>query len=128
MEENLNDYIEEFYLVKSEADKYKKLADEDNKKIKELMQNKDLTEFETENGLQAKIIIQKRENFDEDKLIQKLCELGPDAMEAIKTKQYVDMDILEDLIYNNYVNAAELTDCKNVKKVITLKVNKNKGE
>lgn len=124
--EELNNYIEEFYIVKSEADKYKKLAEENNKKIKELMEQSDLTEFTTENGLIAKITIQNRESFIEPKLIEALKKL--ELTDVIKTVEVIDYDELENAIYNGLVDAATLSEFKETKQIQTLKVSKKKGE
>ena len=126
MKSSLEEYVKEFYIVKNEADKYKKLADEDNKEIKKLMQNNNLTEFKTTNGLLAKITIQNRESFNEDKLIEKLKELN--VKTPIKTVEVIDYDALEDAIYNNVLDATKIIDCKQNKQVVTLKVSEQKGE
>ena len=127
MEEvSLNDYVEEFYIVKGEADKYKRLADEDNKKIKELMQKDNLTEFETDNGLIAKMNTQQRESFNETALMEKLLEI--DAKEAIDLVPTINWDKVEDMIYNGKLSPSILAPYKEVKEVVTLKVSKKKGE
>ena len=120
----LNSTIECFYQDKQQLDKYKKSTEEYNKEIKELMSKIDRTEFKTDTGITAKLSIQKRESFNEEKLIQKLKELNGNT--AIKTKEYVDMDELEDLIYNGHIDAGQLTNCKQVKEVKVLKVTKLK--
>lgn len=120
----LNSTIECFYQDKQQLDKYKKSTEEYNKEIKELMSKIDKTEFETDNGLKAKISLQKKESFNEEKLIQKLKDLN--GFTAIKTKEYVDMDELENLIYNGHIDAGQLTSCKQVKEVKVLKVTKIK--
>ena len=61
-----------------------------------------------------------------DKLIAKLKELG--VVSPIKTVEVVDMDELENVIYNGWLDASELTNCKQVKEIPTLKVTKKKGE
>ena len=126
MGEDLEELINIFYADKQELDNYKKSTDEYNRKIKDMMNKLDVTEVETTNGLVAKLSIQNRESFMDDKLIAKLKELG--VITPIKTVEIVDMDELENVIYNGQLNAAELTDCKQVKQVTTLKVSKKKGE
>ena len=130
MEENnderlLNVTIETFFEDKQKLDMYKKATDEGNKEIKELMNKLNRNQFETDSGLIAKMSIQQRESFDEDKLLEKLKELN--GFTAIKTKEYVDMDELENLIYNGHLDASQLSNCKIVKEVVTLKVSKKKG-
>ena len=118
--ELLNGLIGSYKQNKESLDNYKKIAEEQNSQIKEIMQNNNLEEYQTLDGLKAKITVQKRESFIDDKLIAKLKELG--VTSPIKTVEIVDMDELENVIYNHQLDAAELTDCKQVKEVITLKV------
>lgn len=126
MNKNLDNYIEEFYIVKNDADKYKKLAEEDNKKIKEMMKESDTTEYVTPNGYIAKINVSNRESFIEDKLIEKLLELNQnDIVELVPTINY---DKLEDAIYNGRIDASILSNYKETKQVTTLKVTIKKGE
>lgn len=125
-EKILNLIIKCFYEDKQKLDIYKKSTEKYNSEIKELMSKLDKDVFETDDGLLAKMSIQQRESFDEDKLIEKLKALNGHT--AIKTKEYVDMDELENLIYNGHLDASQLSNCKIVKKVITLKVNKRKGK
>ena len=123
--ENLKELVRLFYEDKQQLDNYKKSTDEYNKDIKELMGQLELTEFESDD-LVAKIGVQNRENFNEEKLIDKLKALNVEGV--IKTKEYVDMDALENAIYNELLDASELTSCKEVKTVTTLKVSKKKGK
>ena len=123
LEENLKELIRLFYEDKQQLDEYKKSTDEYNKNIKDLMGKLDTTEFESDD-LIAKISVQNRESFNEPKLIEKLKELNIEGV--IKTKEYVDMDVLENVIYDGFLNASELTPCKEVKTVTTLKVLKKK--
>lgn len=125
-EDLLNDIIIGYYCVKNKADEYKKQVEDYNKDIKKTMKELNKTEFETDNGLIAKVTTQKRESFDEDKLIQKIKDLGVEGI--IKTKEYIDMDELENKIYRNELNASELTDCKVCKEVVTLKVTERKDK
>lgn len=122
----LNSTIECFYEDKQLADKYKKSAEEYNKEIKQLMSTINKNEFETDSGLIAKISVQKRESFIEEALLQKIKKLKVPGI--IKTKEYVDMDLLEDAIYNEKLDASELTTCRKIQEVVTLKVSKKKGK
>ena len=111
---------------KESLDNYKKITDEQNAKIKEILQNNNLTEFIAMNGLVAKLTTQHRETFIDNLLIAKLKELG--VTSPIKTVEVVDMDELENVIYNHQLDASELTDCKQVKDILTLKVTEKKGD
>ena len=123
--ENLKELVRLFYEDKQQLDNYKKSTDEYNKSIKDIMNELDMTEFESDD-LIAKIGTQNRESFNEDKLIDKLKSLNVEGV--IKTREYVDMDALENAIYNELLDASELTSCKEVKTVTTLKVSKKKGK
>ena len=123
-EDLLKELIEVYYEDKAAMDGYKKSVDKHNKQIKEMMNDFNVSEFETDNGLIAKITTQQRESFIDDKLLSKLKELGVTA--PIKTVEVVDMDELENVIYNGELNASELTPCKQVKEVVTLKVTRKK--
>lgn len=117
---DLDGLIWSYKQNKESLDNYKKATDEQNSKIKEIMQANNISKYNTINGLQAQISIQKRESFIDSKLLAKLKELG--VTSPIKTVEVVDMDELENVIYNHQLDAAELTDCKQVKEVVTLKV------
>lgn len=125
MEENLNELIKLFYSDKIELDKYKKSTDDYNKDIKSALIELGIDEFESDNGLIAKLIKQKRESFDEEKLINKLKELN--VKKPIKTIEIIDYEVLEDIIYNNELDATKISDCKQCKEVLTLKVSKKKS-
>lgn len=117
--EELGDLVEKYYKDKQILDEYKKSVETENQKIKEIMQHFNMSEFK-KNQYQAKITIQKREKFIDDKLISKLKELN--ITTPIKTIEIVDMDELENVIYNGQLNASELTNCKTTSEVVTLKV------
>lgn len=127
LESELKELVRLFYEDKQQLDSYKKSTEEYNEKIKESMYTLNIDEFsDDDTGLIAKIGIQNRESFNENKLIEKLKSLNIEGV--IKTKEYVDMDALENAIYNELLDASELLPCKEVKVVKTLKVSKKKGK
>lgn len=130
MEENndermLNALIGSFYDHKQKADHYKKEAEAENLEIKDTMNTMNIKEF---NGdfLTAKINIQKRESFNDAKLLNLLDSYKDKIPGLIVMKPVVDMDKLEDAIYNGLLDATLLTPAKEVKEVVTLKVTKRK--
>lgn len=125
VKENLDDMINSYAQNKESLDNYKNLCDEQNNWIKEMFAKADIDEYTTLKGLTAKVSISKKENFIDNLLINKLKELG--ALSAIKTIEVVDYDELENLIYNNKLDASQLNDCKTVKEIATLRVSKKKG-
>jgi hypothetical protein len=125
-EEELSRYIDEYYVVKNESDKFKKIADEDNKAIKDLMKNIGMDEYSTEAGITAKVSTSVKESFNEPALIEKLNELN--LKEAVELVPTINWDTIEDMIYNGKLNASELTPFKEEKEVVTLRISKKKGE
>lgn len=103
----------------------------DNENIKRIFQQQGMTTFSAE-GYRVNMSINNRTEFDEEALIKKLKamaeKLGPgaaaDILASIKTKEYVDEDILEDLVYKGVVDAAELSECQIVKPITVLKYKK----
>lgn len=118
-EEKLQELILHYQLNKSEMDSYKKVVDKDNKEIKMIMLESQLSEFIV-GDIKATCSVSEREDFIEEALIEKLKEMKVDGV--IKMKEYIDMDALENAIYNGELNAAELASCKTKKEVITLRV------
>ncbi len=124
-EEKLEQLIPHYQLNKSEMDSYKKIVDKDNKEIKEIMLSSQLSEFIV-GDIKATCSVSERENFIEEALIEKLKDMKVDGV--IKMKEYIDMDALENAIYNGELNAAELASCQTKKEVVTLRVTKIKEE
>ena len=112
---SLKELVKSYGEMKQIVDGYKKPIEEANKEIKSIMSSKNLSEFES-GGFKAKYSVSVSEGFDESKLIKVIKDtLAPEDLklkEIIKTKEYVDMEILEDAIYNGIIPAAKLQSCK----------------
>lgn len=118
--------IPSYYQNKQELDSYTKICNEENGMIKELManDNKDVCEV---SGIIAKRTVCKRESLNEDKLIEVLRKHNIEGV--IQTKEYVNMDALEDYLYNSTISpelAKELDDCRKVTEVVQLRVSRKK--
>lgn len=123
----LQELIPVYAENKSEMDSYKKLVNRDNALIKELMQEQKITETEVD-GWQAKITAKKSESFNEDKLLAIAKERN---LDIIRTKEYVDTDVMEELIYNGVItkdDLLEIAKAKEIKETIELRVKKIKKE
>lgn len=122
----LNDLVPSYYLNKQELDSYKKICDGQNIAIKEAMRSHDVTEFEA-GGYVAKVTVTHKEDMNEDKLLE---ILRPYAFEGlIKTKEYIDMDVLEKAIYNGQISNDVLVlmdAAKETREVTQLRVSKAK--
>ena len=134
--EELKTLVERYGNLKKEMDSYKKQVDSDNKAIKEVMSETGITEF-TAGGLVARYSVAVSESFDEDKLLAKIEKMtftsanGSEiavgsGLGVIKMRPTIDMEALENAIYNGYVNAADLADCKVVKETPKLTIKEAK--
>lgn len=122
-EEKLSQLLPVYESNKSKMDSYKKLVDRDNKEIKSIMLGAGLKEFVVDD-IKATCSVSERQDFIEEALIAKLKEMKVPGV--VKKKEYVDMDALENAIYNGKIDAAELVSCQIKKEVVTLKVTKLK--
>lgn len=129
---NLNELVARYGKTNADMRVLKKSADEDNKEIKRIMSLNGLPEYEA-GGYKAKYSVSKSESFDAEKLVKKLKECtfdGKSAHEAglIDYVPVVNMEVLEDFIYNGKINAASLSDCKVTKETARLTISKVKSK
>ena len=142
VEEYLKDLVEAYGSNKKETDDLKKVVDSQNKQIKELMESNNLTKFESDN-YKVSLSISTRDVIDEEQLLAEARTFviadGIDLKSAeevglIKTKEYVDMDVLESLMYKGGISEEDLLKidkCRDTKEVAMLrvsKIKKKKGE
>lgn len=120
--ETLDTLIPDYAEHKAELDKYKKLSDAENKKIKELM----VDNVYIVGGYKATKSIATKESINEEKLLDVLKQYDISyGAGIIKTKEYVDMDALESAIYRGDVDKdilMEIDKCRESKETITLRV------
>lgn len=123
----LDELIPAYVENKTMLDDYKKICDSENKKIKELMQDTDTYEVA---GYKATKSVQVRETMNEYKLLDVLRNVdGAKENKLIKTQEYVDMDILESMIYAGAISKdilMEIDKCRETKEIVTLRVSKVK--
>lgn len=118
-ERELEQLIIDYYNNKKAQDEYKKICDAENKQIKQEMgvATKEFGDYK------ATVYETTKVKIDEQRLLAILKANGYST--AIKTKEYVDMDELESLIYNNKIDAPILKligQCKDEDKIQTLRV------
>ena len=126
--EDLDVLIPQYASNKAEMDSYKKLCDKDNAKIKSIMKNFVVDKYETED-YKASYIVSHRETINEEMLLEIAHNHG--ISEIIKTKEYIDFDALENALYNDRIPkdvVLEMDKAKEVKQVISLRVDKKKKE
>ena len=123
---SLDELIPQYATDKSQLDALKKVCDSANAIIKEQMFNQ-ATDTYTAGGYTAKRTVSVRETLNEERLIAILHKHKIEGV--IKTKEYVDMDALEDYLYNHEQTnelATDLASCKSTTEVVQLRVTKAK--
>lgn len=122
--------LPDFAKNKKEMEEAKKICDEQNKTIKQIMSSENLDSIELE-GYKAVYSIQHRESVNEYKMLNILQNNEADIPAGIiKVKPYIDSDALENAIYNGQISSEillKLDTCREVKEVEVLKVTKIKG-
>lgn len=125
---DLDELIPQYAANKAEADSYKKICEKENAKIKAIMKDFVVTEYET-GEYRATYSVSTRETLNEDKLLEIAHHFG--IPEIVKTKEYIDFDALEKAIYDGKISddiLLEMDKAKEVKEVVTLRVTKKKKE
>ena len=133
--QKLENLIPQYASNKSELEYYKKISDAENSQIKRIMTELDLEDYITEDYKVVKSI-QHRQKLNEDILLDMfLMDTTLNAIAKkygiIKTKSYVDVDVLEKAIYDGGFTDAELLTLNAAmesKEIVTLRVSKIKRE
>lgn len=106
---------------------YKKLAAEENKRIKQELGNQMLTEYQV-NNVKVVVSTRKTETLNEEMLlgILKTADITTDTLsKVVKTKEYIDMDALESVIYKGEIPedvVATFDVCREVKETQVLNI------
>lgn len=122
--------IDEYSEKKKEADRAKKEVDKLNLQIKEFLEDIGLDEYSSESFTVIRSVI-NTDKIDEDKLIEKLSNILTEEQreEVIKTKLYIDLDSLENLVYNRTIDADVIDECIiHNKPTVRLNIRKRKDE
>ena len=122
---SLDTLIPQYAENKSMLDDYKKICDEENKQIKDMMEE---GSYEA-GGWKATKTISTRETMNEDKLLDVAKKNSYYLSDIIKTKEYIDMDKLESLLYKGNISKdvlMEIDKCRESKEVVTLRISRVK--
>lgn len=106
----------------------KKKIENNNNTIKAMMELLNIDGVCTNNGETVCYGVTKRESLDEERLIAQLHKYAPNT-QCIKTREYIDMDVLESEIYHDKLSdvaISAMNACKTVKEVPTLTIKKAK--
>ena len=124
----INDYGDRDAQIKS----LKRLCDEEKEQIKNFLAQEGYEYFSTDYYTVSRVV-SERETLNEEKLIPILKSYwitthGSMECPYIKTKEYIDMDKLEEAIYQKELTPnvlAEMDTCREVTTVVALRCKKN---
>ena len=124
---DLSKTIDEYKESKDKENSLKKINNELSENIKSYMHEHNMTTANTDNYT-ATLSRKDSESLNEDLAIEIIKEnLGGALLSSvIKTKEYIDEDALEKLVYNGDFDVNKLAKAKIVKPTFTLRVTKKK--
>lgn len=102
----LKTLVPSYFANNQKLNSLKKVADEENKSIKSIMMNLNLDSY-TVDGKTANISKVVKTSLDEEALSAWLKENELEA-NILKTREYVDMEALENAIYHGVINPVDL--------------------
>ena len=123
IENNLQQVINQYFEEDSKKKALEKELKSKNAFIKSTLAEMGEDLYETDK-CKATISYQNRVSMDEEKVIEIIKENISAARRkgVIKTKEYVDYEVLESLIYNGVIAAEKLEPTQSVNVITTLKV------
>ena len=123
MDDKLKRVINQYFEEDSKKKVLEKELKNKNAFIKSTLAEMGEDLYETDK-CKATITYQNRVNMDEEKVIEIIKENIPSAKRkgVIKTKEHVDYEVLESLIYNGVIAAEKLEPAQSVNVITTLKV------
>lgn len=127
MQLTLDELIPIYGEQNTQCNALKKTVAELNTQLKQaikenLQENKDIIA----SGWKCKLSITDESTFNEDRLID---FAKAHNIDVVRTKEYIDYDALENLIYNNQIEKdvlVEMNSCKDAKTKETLRISKMK--
>lgn len=124
---NLSKAIDDYKEGKDKENSLKKENEEKNKEIKDYMISHNLTTSSSDKYT-ATLSTTNKESLNDELAIEIIKEhLGGALLNSvIKTKEYIDEDALEKLVYNGDFDPTALSKAKIIKPVVTLRVTKKK--
>ena len=124
---DLSKTIDEYKESKDKENSLKKINNELSENIKSYMHEHNMTTADTDNYT-ATLSRKDSESLNEDLAIEIIKENLGGALLAsvIKTKEYIDEDALEKLVYNGDFDVNKLAKAKIIKPTFTLRVTKKK--
>ena len=121
----LNDIVKKYFKQNTELNKRQKEVLQLGSEIKNALSKENLSEYEVDDIVVTLTTI-NRDILDEDALIAEIREQFPSV---VKTKEYIDMDALENLVYTRQISPDVMAKFI-IKKEPTIRLNikKRKGK
>lgn len=123
--DKLDELVPQYALNKGEFDSYKAIVDSEKEQIKDLLFMVGEKKH-TAGGYTVTRSVSTKESWDEDKLLAVAKKYN---LPCVKTKEYVDMQALEDYLYSNTAPAdcmLDLDKCRTQKETVALRLSKAK--
>ena len=121
----LEEVIPQYQTINNQYNTMGKTVKSLGSEIKDLMGDIDMDSYEVD-GIKAKVTHVQSVSFDEEILLATIKDLGLNHL--IKTKEYVDMDLLESAIYRKEIDAQVLAPAQVIKDQVRLNVSGKKYE
>lgn len=119
----INEMLEEYYSLKEREKTIKARLDTMNKEIKDYMITNAVEKLEL-GEYKADLKKTEKTTWIEPVLIERLRKFGYN--ELVKTKEYVDLALMEKYIYTNQLKITKVKDCMNKSEIFTLRVSEVK--
>ena len=127
MKTKLEKLIPEYAKNKAFLDDYTNICKKQNAEIKKIMSKSKLDKYEAD-GYKVTYSETEREKFNEEKLLELAHAKN---IKIIKKKEYIDFDLLENLIYNNKISKEVLMEIDKYRETsvtVTLRISKTKNK
>lgn len=119
--EELKNLAEEYFKNNEIKKSVEKVVKDIGPKIKTIIHSLGVTEKEVD-GLKISLRKSQRKSMNEERLLEICKKLNQPNL--IKTKEYVDEEVLETLIYNNIISASDIESAMDVVETEALYVTK----
>lgn len=120
----LEEVIPQYQTINNQYNTLGKTVKSLSTEIKDLMGDIDMDSYEVD-GIKAKVTHVQSVSFDDELLLATIKDLGLNHL--IKTKEYVDMAMLESAIYRKEIDAQVLAPTQIIKEQIRLNVTGKKN-
>lgn len=122
---NLNETIKDYFKLDQQEKQAKAKKEPLNKMIKAEFKAQGIN-YIIHEGIKADVKQQTKSTVNEDKLLQKLKDLG--LTECIKVVEVPDLDKIEEMLYHEQLDPQIIADCTTTQIIDVLTVKEVKGK